>query len=105
MSTSLSRNAYADCFVLFDRAAASPIGIRYKVLSKGKAVNLRMRMNYARTLDRREAREIYPADDPNHGVSPYDSLIIRIHSDRDGWWIYIEPMRIEGEVEELKAAE
>lgn len=103
MTTSISRAAYSDCFDLFDRALANPDGIRYRCPTHGKANHLKTRLHYARVLDRREKMEIYLPDDPSHGVSPYDSLVVSVaHDDQ---WVYIQPRTMEGEIEELGAAE
>jgi hypothetical protein len=103
MSVSNSKSSYLDCYELFDRALDSEIGIRKKCISRGMANNLRTRLHYARAISRRESLEIYAADHPQHGQSSYDPLVIRVQEDDEGWWIYIEPRRVDGEVEELAA--
>ena len=105
MTTSTSRAAYSDCEDLFDRALASSIGIRTSCKTRGAAYHLRTRLNSFRTLDRDLSRSINPADSPLAGVSAYDHLLVRVHEDANGWWIYIEPRLVQGRVEELKAAE
>ena len=105
MTVSTSKSAYLDCYDLLDRALDSPIGIRNRCANRGMANNLRTRLHYARAISRRESLEIYAADHPAHGTSPYDPLVIRIQQDGKLWWIYIEPRAIQGEVEELGAAE
>ena len=103
MTVSTSKSAYLDCYDLFDRALDSAIGIRNRCANRGMANNLRTRLHYARAISRRESLEIYAADHPAHGTSPYDSLVVRIQQNKDGYWIYIEPRMVHGEVEELAA--
>ena len=103
MTVSTSKSAYLDCYDLLDRALDSPIGIRNRCANRGMAHNLRTRLHYARAISRRESLHIYAPDHPQHGTSPYDPLVIRIQHDDSGWWIYIEPRMVQGEVEELAA--
>jgi hypothetical protein len=105
MTISTSRTAYSDCFDLFDRALDSPRGIRNRCRDAGAANHLKVRLHYARTLSRREAREVYAEDDPAFGVSPYDPFVVRVRAIEGVWWVYIEPRAVQGEVEELGAAE
>ena len=78
MTVSTSRRAYKDCYDLFDRALAAPCDIRNRCTDPGQANHLRVRLHQARILLRRESLSIYAEEDPNHGASPYDSLIVRI---------------------------
>ncbi len=104
MSLSPSRAAYEDCFELLERALAAKGGIRVSAERIGEAHQLLSRLNYARVMARQESREIYTPDHPKHGISPYDTLIVRMPREEDErWWIYIEPRRVVGEVQELAA--
>ena len=106
MTYSTSRSAYEDCFDIFDRALASPKGIRVDGKGRGPAHHLAGRLQYARILSRAESREVNEPSAPGYGVSPYDSLIVRMPREEDGrWWVYIEPRAVEGEIQELGAAE
>jgi hypothetical protein len=101
MTVSTSRAAYEDCFHLLDRAMDSPAGIRHSCPTSGAANHLRVRLNYARILSRRE-HDALLADDPRLGTSPYDSLILPNPRFAEGkWWVYIEPRKLPGETEEL----
>jgi hypothetical protein len=105
MTVSTSRSAYEDCFHLLDRAMDSPAGIRHSCPTSGAAHYLRTRLNYARVLHRNEMSYALPDDDPKLGTSPYDALILRVHSADSRWWVYIEPRKLPGETEELPAIE
>lgn len=106
MTTSNSRSAYVDCFDLYDRALASSFGIRVPFPARGPAQQMYVRMHSARLLSRREAEEVYAEDDPAYGISPYDILIVRQpRLDQGKWWLYVEPRLVQGEIEELGAAE
>ncbi len=106
MTCSISKAAYVDCFSLYDRALATGFGIRVPFPTRGAAQQIYVRMHSARVLSRRESIEIYEADDPAYGVSPYDILIVRQpRHDQGKWWVYVEPRVVQGKVEELGAAE
>ena len=105
MTLSPSRAAYEDCFELLDQALAGD-GIRVSAEDSGAAQHLFMRLHYARTLSRDESRKLYEPEHPEFGISAYDGLIVRRPREREGrWWVYIEPRKVTGQVEELKAAE
>lgn len=109
MSVSTSRSSYTDCYTYLDRALDAPHGIRIKIgdvedpASPGRAHQLRVRLNYARKLDRREAEGIYPKDHPEHGVSAYDALVFRITQYDGVTYIQIEPRKAPAaaEIEDL----
>lgn len=103
MSLPTSRLSYEDCFEAFDRALADPRGVRIKMIDHDKATHLRMRMNYARVIDRKDNAALY-ADSPDHpmyGRSAYDPLTVRIKPVGRHFWLYIEPNTIPGEIEGL----
>jgi hypothetical protein len=105
MSLPKSRNAYQDCYELYDRALTAPAGIRFNVESEEAAIHLRMRMHTARTIDRDDNSAMHPRGAPMHGCSAYDPLQILIRADADDlWWVYIEPraVHIIGDIEELQ---
>lgn len=84
--------AYDDCRTIFEKAMADPKGARAKTGTYDAAMQLRTRMNYFRTLDRRSNAEIYPADNPMHGQSLYDTYVCQIERDEDGeFWLYVVP--------------
>lgn len=106
MALTDSLAAYDDCFEHFDRAMATPKGIRVLVRDNAAACTLRMRLNYCRVLQRRESKRVYESHDPSWGKSEYDKLKVVIHPSVDGdgkWWVYIEPWSQETlDVEELE---
>ena len=61
--------AYEDCFQAFERAAKSKKGIRILFEDKKTANYFRLRMNYARVLQRREAVRMYDRTDPRWDVT------------------------------------
>lgn len=113
MSASTSRQSYLDCFTYLDRALDAPHGIRIKLGAvedpkiPGLAHQLRVRLNYARKLDRAEAEKIYPRDHPEYGVSAYDALVFRIVQYDDVTYVQIEPRKVPAtvEVEDLPGEE
>lgn len=108
MSLPKSRNSYQDCYELYDRALGSPHGIRFNVESEDAAINLRMRLHMARSIDRDDNASMHPKGTPMHGCSAFDPLQILLRSDTDGlWWVYIEPraVHIIGDIEELQPYE
>ena len=79
MSLNASKLSYEDCYEVLDRALESDHGIRASFEDAGEAYNFRQRCHYARKLDRLESRNVYPdPNDPQHGKSVYDMLVISI---------------------------
>lgn len=96
--------SFEDCIRLWDQAIASTKGVRAEFATYGAASNFRLRMNYARRLQREEACRLYPDDDPRWGKTSWDPYKITIAEDTEGsWWIYVEPVTVNlGYVEELE---
>ena len=96
MSLSNSRLSYQDCYDLLDRALDADRGICVTVPDKSAANYLRMRIHHARTIDREENRKTYPdPDQPLHGRSPYDILVLRIDGDDDEGKLYLDKQKVE----------
>ena len=92
MSLPNSLRSYEDCKTLFDAALADPKGARAKLGTYESCMNMRTRMHYFRTLDRKANADIYPSDHPIHGTSAYDDFVVQILRDEDGeFWLYIQP--------------
>ncbi|MDE2107155.1 MAG: hypothetical protein KGL39_58660, partial [Patescibacteria group bacterium] len=78
MSLPTSTLAYSQCYDVLDKALEDPLGVRMRMPSLTVALHFRMRCHQARKLDREKNADIYPdADNPLHGRSAYDVLIIR----------------------------
>ena len=105
MTTNTSPLAYDDCYLMFDRARTSRNGIRIGVASEGNGMNLFTRLNYARRLERQRNKEVYPSDSPLHGVSDYDTLVVRKPREEGGrWWVLIEKRVQPDTIEEIEDA-
>lgn len=78
MNWNKSPLAYADIRDTFERALATPHGIRISFNSHSQAVRERARFNYYRKLHRKENLETYPLGHPMHGQSVYDTLTLVI---------------------------
>jgi len=94
MALSESIAAYEDCFEYFERAQASERGIRIIVSDYKQACLLRIRLNQARVLQRREAMRIYEREDPRYGKSENDRYRVTLRpvaEGEEGHWVYIEP--------------
>ena len=76
MTAAKSRGSYKDCEDYFERAIEAPRGIAVTFEDKARATAFTHRMNTYRSLCRRDTKVIYPADDPRHGTSMYDPLVI-----------------------------
>jgi hypothetical protein len=74
--------AYEDCFQAFERAAKSKKGIRILFEDKKTANYFRLRMNYARVLQRREAVRMYDRTDPRFGKSEFDKFRLKMSKPR-----------------------
>lgn len=86
MSLPISRKAYFDYYILWDRAIGDPSGIRVRVESYDAAVYHRTRLHMARSIHRTESRDLYDLSDPRHNVSPYDRYMITIRRIPDTDW-------------------
>src|SRR5579862_1909498 len=92
MSLPNTLNAYRDCRDLFEAAAVDPKGARALIGEYGDAVNMRMRMNYFRNLDRMANASTYPQGHPLHGTSAYDPFVCKVMRDEDNaFWVYVVP--------------
>ncbi len=97
MTVSTSSLSYDDIFELFDRADADGHGVRvvfdkYENLTdnRGDAFQLRIRINYARKIDRANNAKLYPKDHPLHGRSKYDIYSASIRDVGNEAHLYLE---------------
>lgn len=90
MSLPESMAAYGDCYDFYDRAQDAPKGIRIPVADRPAATQLRLRLNQARVLQRREAMRLYDRTDPRYGKSINDKFRVTTREGPDSWWVYIE---------------
>lgn len=108
MALSESIAAYADCFDAYERAAKTKKGIRILFESKKTANYFRLRMNYARVLQRRDSMRLYQRTDPAYGKSEFDKYRIKIveAAEQTGeWWVYIDPFGMEREIMDIEELE
>ena|SRR5258706_8723513 len=103
MSISNSRLSYTDCYEFLDKAIEDDKGVRVPLGEWAKANFFRMRCHQARSITKKDNREIYQPGDPQYGVSIYDVITIRLKEDEAGeWWVYAEKNLLEpGTVESL----
>lgn len=114
MTTSNSRLSYEDCFLILDKALASPNGLRLKFKEHGDAIHFRLRCHCARSIDRYDNKQTYPgpnletgdAGHPMHGRSVYDDIVIKVRL-RQGvtYADILLRSKSEYEIEELGGAE
>lgn len=106
MSLIYSRSAYGDCYEVFDKAMEDQEGVRVKMPDYNAAVFFRMRMHQARKINRDDSKRIYDAQSPMFNASTYDKLVVRIKSDGDNWFVYVEHGGIDlGLIEPLSGVE
>lgn len=80
---------------LLDRALESPKGITINFPERGKALSIRQHCYTARSRDRKATRKAYPSEDPRHGRSAWDALVITMPFEKTqddgtpGWAISI----------------
>lgn len=92
MSLPNSLGAYLDCRSLYDAALADPKGARACLGTYDACINMRTRMHYFRSLDRKANEVIYQKGDPKYGTSIYDDYVVQISEDiAREWWLYIRP--------------
>ena len=99
MPASTSRLAYDDAFECYERALKDEFGIRIRFESEADALHFRARLNTARSLDRKDNREIYSREHPMHGVSPYDRVVCRVRQVGANWYAYLLPILGAGALE------
>ena len=92
MALSEATAAYSDCYDLFEKAQNDGKGVRIHLPNRPEAHMLRMRLNQARVLERRESMRIYDRIDPRYGKSENDQFRVTIREavEGDSWWVYIE---------------
>jgi hypothetical protein len=91
MSLPTSISAYRAEQEAFDTASQGEKGARFCLGTYEACVGFRQRLHYFRSLDRKQATEIYPTGDPRHGISSYDEFEVTILPDEDGeHWVYIQ---------------
>lgn len=99
MGFSNSLASYPDVAALLDKALASTKGLRLTFETPAKATFNRGRINAYRARVRLQNMKVYPAEDPMHGATPYDSLMIKL----DGCIVVIEKLDVERfDMEEIK---
>jgi|SRR6516162_3183958 hypothetical protein len=97
-----SRMAYEDCYDVMDKALVTEDGVRVGYPTEEETKYLQMRMNYARTLDRKFNKGRYGHDHPMYGKSEYDVLTFRVRKLGDACWLYVERKPPKGVIEEIK---
>jgi len=86
-----SRQAYQDCYTIFDKALDDPVGVRVAMPDEKAARWMRNRLHRARLIHRQDNAELYDQGHPMHNASPFDVLVVRIKEDTEGGtWLYIE---------------
>jgi len=78
MTISDSPLSYKDCYDAMERALEDTKGIRLRVNRVQDAYHLRMRLNQARAINRRENRRTYDPEHHLYGRSIYDRLMFKI---------------------------
>ena len=81
MTQPKSLDAYRDCEEYFERAAASTNGIAITLDNPSGAIRFRLKMNSFRVLLRKQSKEVRQPEDPQYGLSPYDSYELSIDKD------------------------
>lgn len=86
-----SRLAYIDCYEIMERAMANGKGCRVKFKDLNECFSFRSRMHYARRVNREDNAKVYGPDEPLHGRSAFDRLIISISpTDDGGGYVYVK---------------
>lgn len=95
MTISDSPLSYSDCYDAMERALEDTKGIRLRVNKVADAYHLRMRLNQARAINRRENRRTYEPEHHLFGRSVYDRLMFKIkeratHNGDTHVYVYLE---------------
>lgn len=98
MSLTDQRAAYEDCYRLYQEAVDSPkgAGVRIPRPSQNDAKFFALRMNKARSIQRRDSRRVYPPDHHLFDTSEFDHLQVCVRGpDPTGeWWVEVKPHAI-----------
>lgn len=73
----MSALSHDDLRDAFDRALASPRGIKILTESRSAMLHLKHRLYKFRNTDRKVSKDLYPPGDPRFGTSIYDALAIQ----------------------------
>lgn len=90
MSVSTSLLSFTDCIDYFDQALRFSEGCRIPVPDRKYGVNLRMRLNYCRSLDRENNATLYAPGHMMHGRSQYDKITCTIEEEGDKTFVYLK---------------
>lgn len=91
MTASNAIKAYDDCFNLLEQAQADELGVRVEMKSESEASAYRLRLHYARKLDRKRNAAIYAdPEHPSHGASDHDNIVCRIKNVDGRVFLYLE---------------
>lgn len=102
MSLPTTPRAYDDCYEIFDKAMADPVGVRVKLKDYGEANWFRLRMNQARSINRKENMRTYSDDHPMFNSSVYDILTMVIDNrGEEGCYLEVKKRPVPQEVESL----
>ena len=104
MTLPTSLLSYAAEIDAMEKAMESDMGIRIRMRNWEHANFFRMRLHYARTLDRKQNKEIYQetSDHKMYGCSQYDPLFAKIRYIDGVCWLYLEKVdRLEFDTELL----
>lgn len=96
MSLTDQSAAYTDCYRLYQRAVDSRrgAGVRVPFPTENEARFFALRMNKARSIQRRDSRRIYDGAHHLYDTSEFDHLqvIVRPDSaDPPEWWVFVKP--------------
>lgn len=95
MALPKSRHAYQDCYDIYEKAEASVSeggpGVRVRLGDWASANYFRMRMNMARSINRRDNTDIYDPGDPLYKASTWDALMVTIKLVDGEHYVYVEP--------------
>lgn len=112
MTTSTSRLAYDDIFELLEETMETKKGKRIPFNkrdnipdNRGEAIQFRVRLHTARTIDRSDNANLYPKEHPLHGRSKYDILCASVKTENGKVYLYITKRSLENyEIEDLDGA-
>lgn len=98
MSLTDQRAAYTDCYDFYQAAVDSPngAGVRHPFPTENEARFFALRMNKARSIQRRDSRRIYPTNSPLYDTSEFDHLQVIVRPDTAGeWWAIVKPHAVD----------
>lgn len=90
MSVPNTPRAYDDCYEVFDRALKDEVGVKVRVKDNNAGQYFRMRLNQARSINRKENMRTYEMGHPMFNASQYDCLVCTVEFVDGDCYVFVQ---------------